>query len=140
MSQPINFARKPGTAHLSAAGDQLRVFTEAECRWLTANWATRTYEALMTHLRCSVRVLKREAARLGLKPRTEKVAKKASDFRTKRKYNKNPDKIHRGCEKVKDIDGEKSSPPPEGILYACPGCGMRALEAIGHEQCLAKVA
>jgi hypothetical protein len=122
---------------------EVRTFTEPERAWLRDHWTTRTnsLEAMAAYLKCRVPVLKREAKLMGLMPRgTVARVVKAGELRLKRKYNKNPSKIHRGCEKVKDIDGEKSSPPPEGILYACPGCGMRALEAIGHVQCLAKVA
>jgi hypothetical protein len=46
-----------------------------------------------------------------------------------------PRKYNKGCERVKDVDGEKSSAPPEAIRYACPGCGMRALDAKGHARC-----
>jgi DNA-binding CsgD family transcriptional regulator len=33
-----------------------------------------------------------------------------------------------------------TEPPPEPTRYACPGCGTRAMEPLGHVQCLAKVA
>jgi hypothetical protein len=128
---------------------EVRTFTDAEQQWIRDHWTTaRSIEGMALHLHCRIPVLKREAKLMGLEPRgykrgdqspvhmarmRSKQPVKASQLRVKRRYNK-------GCERVKDIDGEKSSPPPEGILYACPGCGMRALEAIGHVQCLAKVA
>jgi hypothetical protein len=39
-----------------------------------------------------------------------------------------------------DPEGEHSSEEPGRKLYACPGCGMRAENPLGHAQCVAKVA
>jgi hypothetical protein len=112
-----------------------RTFTEPEQQWIREHWvAARSIEAMAAHLKCRTTVLKREAKMMGLPTRGRyKRPKRASELRVKRTY-------HKHCERVKDVDGEKSSPPPEAIRYACPGCGTRAMEPLGHVQCLAKVA
>jgi hypothetical protein len=122
-------------ARMARAAGQSRTFSAEEQAYLRTHWETpRSIAAMAAELRCRIPVLKREAKLLGLPSRcVGRKPIKASALRVKRTYNK-------GCERVKDVDGEKSSPPPEGIMYACPGCGHRALEAIGHTQCLAKVA
>jgi hypothetical protein len=122
-------------AKMARAAGQGRTFTEAEAQWIRDNWVTaRSIEAMAAHLKCRTTVLKREAKLMGLPTRGRyKRPKRASELRVKRTY-------HKHCERVKDVDGEKSSPPPEAIRYACPGCGTRAMEPLGHVQCLAKVA
>jgi hypothetical protein len=125
-------------AKMARAAGQGRTFTEAEQQWIREHWvAAKTIEGMAAHLKCRTTVLKREAKLMGLPKRgpyrRPKRVVPAGERLAPRKYNK-------GCERVKDVDGEKSSPPPEAIRYACPGCGMRALEPLGHVQCLAKVA
>jgi hypothetical protein len=112
-----------------------RKFTETEQQWLRDNWSTaRTIEGMAATLRCRTTTLKREAKIMGLPSRSMTLRKpKASELRVKRSY-------HRACERVKDIEGEKSSPPPEGIRYACPGCGTKAEHALGHARCQAQEA
>ena len=110
---------------------ECRTFTPQEQQWTRAHWyTTKSLEAMAAHLRCRIPVLKREAKLMGLAPRTLVIRKpKASELRSKRTY-------HKHCERVKDVDGERSSPPPEGIRYSCPGCGMRALTPVGHLGCV----
>jgi dihydrodipicolinate synthase/N-acetylneuraminate lyase len=117
-------------AKMARAAGQGRTFTEAEQAWIREHWvAARTIEGMAAHLKCRTTVLKREAKLMGLPKRgpyrRPKRVVPASERLAPRKYNK-------GCERVKDIDGEKSSPPPAGILYACPGCGMRSTDPLGH--------
>jgi transposase-like protein len=125
-------------AKMTANGTPVRTFTEAEAQWAREHWATQTVVAMMAHLQCSARTLKREAHRLGLKPRREKVPLKASDFRAKRNHNK---RDHQGfknrSERYRDADGERESAPPAGTLYACPAphCGFRCSSPAGHPQC-----
>jgi hypothetical protein len=125
---------------------ETRTFTETEQQWLREHWTTKTnsLEAMAAHLRCRIPVLKREAKILGLMPRgTVARTVKAGELHTKRKYNKRADAgPNRGCERVRNVDGERESPPPEGILYACPNpaCGFRCASPLGHPRCVEKVA
>jgi hypothetical protein len=127
-------------AKMARAAGQGRTFTEQERLWITEHWVTAQSIADMSaHLKCRTTVLKREAKMMGLPTRGRyKKPKRASQLRVPRKYNK----ANAGCERRKDVDGEKSSPPPAGILYACPNprCGFRCADPLGHPQCVAKVA
>jgi hypothetical protein len=127
-------------AKMARAAGQGRTFTEAERQYIRDNWVTaKTIQGMAEHLKCRTTVLKREAKLMGLPirgpyRRPKRVAP-ASERLVPRKYNK-------GCERVKDVDGERSSPAPAGILYACPNprCGFRCADPLGHPQCVAKVA
>ena len=122
------------------SGRQERTFTEAQQQWIRDNWGTaRTIEGMATQLRCRTTVLKRTAKILGLAPRPRYRGNQTPEHMAKlraRPRRKNNKAYHKHCERVKDVDGERSSPPPEGIRYSCPGCGMRALTPVGHLGCV----
>jgi hypothetical protein len=120
-------------AKMARAAGQGRTFTEAEQQWIREHWvAAKSIEGMAAHLKCRTTVLKREAKLMGLPIRGRLYRpKRASELRVKRTY-------HKHCERVKDVDGEKSSPAPEGIRYSCPGCGTQALDEKGHARCQAR--
>jgi hypothetical protein len=131
--QPEHMARM----YRAANGTRLRVFTEREQQFIRTaypDWRTWSLEAMANELRCRTSVLKRAARDLGLPPRRQDTPsrnKKASERVATRKNNKAA---------RFDPDGERSSPAPTRTLYACPGCGMRALEETGHPQCIIRAA
>ncbi len=123
-------------ARMARAAGQGRTFTEAEQQWIREHWvAARTIEGMAAHLKCRSTVLKREAKLMGLPKRgpyrRPKRVVPAGERLAPRKYNK-------GCERVRDIEGEKSSPPPEGMRWACDYCGTMAPSKPGHPSCIAK--
>jgi hypothetical protein len=117
---------------MSRVAGTSRRFTDPEESWIRANWTTQSLMVLAAHLHCRQDVLKREARLMGLPPRKPgRQPIKASSLKRAKQYNKG-EAYNRGCERVADVDGERSSPPPAGMFYACPHCEFKSTDPLGH--------